>query len=354
MSRPTVAVVQTAPTVVRLLSLLVVFPFCACSDGAPRHDAEGAAVVDTVPRSVPDGPAAGGAASAEAPPWTGRFTLPDGSLLTLAAPPMAVLPGSAGSVDMLAALLPPERLAGLPAGCEQYSAVRAADSPYLQRPSFAAFRAEQLLGLAPDLVIAHSWQPADTIARLQEAGVPVLRLADGNSWAEVRAQLLLLGRILDVDSKAAALLADYDRRVEALLAGQGGQERLSAVCYSNGGAGGWVAGSETTLDEILRLAGLTNLVAEHGSVGHSTMTFEELLVLDPDVLVVGGAAEGQQAGGTAAFLRDSAALSTLRAVRGERIVVLPSWLYTTTSQYMVDAAEQLAERVAPWHVSVDR
>jgi len=266
----------------------------------------------------------------------------------LAAPPVAVVPGSAGSVDMLAALLPPERLAGLPEGSERYSALQSADSPYLQRPNFAAFRAEQLLALAPDLVIAHSWQPAETIARLADAAVPVLRLADGNSWAEVREQLLLLGQILGVDNVAAALVADYDRRVEALLAAHRSGQKLTAVCYSNGGAGGWVAGSQTTLDEVLRLAGLTNLAGSHGQVGHGTMTFEELLSLDPDVLVVGGAADAQQVGGTAAFLRESEALSALQAVANDRIVVLPSWLYTTTSQYVVDAAEELAKRTAPW------
>lgn len=286
--------------------------------------------------------------------WTGRFELPDGSQLFLEAPPMAVLPGSAGSVDMLVALLPPERLAGLPQGSERYSALRSADSPYLQRPTFPVFRAEQLLVLAPDLVLAHSWQPAETIARLQDAGIPVLRLADGNSWAEVRSQLLLLGQILGVEDVSAELLADYDRRVESLLAAHTDSPPLTAVCYSNGGAGGWVAGSETTLDEVLRLAGLTNMAGSHGQVGHGTMTFEELLVLDPDVLVVGGAADAQQAGGTAAFLRESAALSALQAVVNDRIVVLPSWLYTTTSQYIVDAAEDLALRTAPWVVKAGR
>lgn len=287
--------------------------------------------------------------------WTGRFELPDGSVLQLAAPPVAILPGSAGSVDMVCALVPPERLAGLPHGSDRYSALT--DEPgsaFLQRPSFVAFRAEQLLGLAPDLVIAHSWQPADTIARLQEAGVPVLRLADANVWADVRTQLVLLGSILAAEGQAAALVADYDGRVAALLQDQGAATALSAVCYSNGGAGGWAAGSDTTLDEILRLAGLRNLAAEAGLVGHDTMTFEELLLLDPDVLVVGGAADGQQAGGTLALLRETDALAALSSVRAERIIELPSWLYTTTSQYVVDAAERVARAAAPWRDGADR
>jgi len=314
---------------------------CACGDvnSIGRDELSGA------PASSPD---------IEQTAWPGRFALPDGSVLLLEAPPAAVVPGSAGSVDMLCALLPPKRLAGLPHGSDRYSALRDSDSPYLRRPSFVAFRAEQLLGLAPDLVIAHSWQPADTIARLKQAGVPVLRLADANRWADLRTQFVLLGSILAVEDQAAALLSEYDRRVADLLLEQNGVPTLTAVCYSNGGAGGWAAGSDTMHNEMLRLAGLTNLAAEQGLVGHDTMTFEELLVLDPDVLVVGGAADGQQAGGTAALLRESDALAALSSVSADRIVELPSWLYDTTSQYVVDAAEQLARATSVWRRGADR
>jgi len=281
--------------------------------------------------------------------WPRTLALPDGSQLTLPRPPRRVVPGSAGSLDMLAALIPAERIAAIPAGSERYSALRDPASPYLARPRFAAYQAEPLLLRDPDLVLVHSWQSADTTRRLTQAGVPVLRLADANDWPTIAAQLELLGALLGAESRAAQVLAEHVARVQALAATWAGRPRPTALCYSNGGAGGSVAGADTTNDEILRLAGLVNLAAERGRVGHGSLTFEELLVLDPDVLVVGSSEEGaDMTGGTAAVLAGTAALSGLSALRHGHVVTLPSWLYTTTGQHVVDAAEQLAAAVEPW------
>jgi iron complex transport system substrate-binding protein len=273
-----------------------------------------------------------------------RHALPDGGELVLAGSPQHIVPAAAGSVDLLCELVPPERIAALPDQALRYSGLRDPGDPHLARPRFDAYEAEPLLAAEPDLVIAHGWQRGETTARLREAGVPVLVLGDPTSWAETRDVITLLGRILDAEDAAADLVARYDERVDALAARRALRgARPTALAYSNGGAGGWVAGADTTCHEFMELAGLDNLAARDGQTGHRTITYEELLLLDPDVFVVSGAADAQSPGGTAALLRNEPALASLRAVAADRILVLEPWLYTSVSQHVVDAAEQLAD-----------
>ena len=307
-------------TLIGLLALLVACLFPGCG-GAPS-------------------PGDGEAWAADHGP---SFLLPE-----LAGPPVRVVPVSAGAVDLICSLLPPERVAALPAQALRYSGLREGTSPHLALPTFTVYESERILVFGPDLVVAQTTQSADTTARLRAAGVPVLLLPDANTWPAVREQLLMVARLVDAEPEAQRLVGRYDQRLVELRTSLEGQPRPTALCYSNGGAGGWVAGADTTNDEVLQLAGLRDLAAEAGRRGHSMITYEELLVLDPDLIVVGGQADAQQAGGTAALLQTAAPLAGLRAVREGRILVLDSWLYTATSQHLVDAAVELARLAEPF------
>ncbi len=271
--------------------------------------------------------------------------LPGGETLHLERAPQAVVAAASGSVDLVCALIPPERVAGIPGSSERYSGLRDADSPYLARPRFQQYEAERLLQLRPDLVLAYPWQSADTTARLREAGVVVVLLPDPTDWPSLQVQVRSLGLLLGAEQAASDLLERCTEQVERLEQAATGRPEWTAVAYSNGGAGGYAAGSGTTNDEILRLAGFRNIAPR---AGHTALTFEELLVLDPDALLVGGQAEAQHAGGTAGLLRTEPALASLRAVVEDRIIVLDSWLYTTLSHHLLDAAERVLEQSAEW------
>jgi len=263
--------------------------------------------------------------------------------LELPSAPQRIIPASAAAVDLVCALVGPERIAGLPAQALDYSgltALGAEGEPYLRLPQFQTYAAEPLLALSPDLVLADSWQLAETTARLREAGVPVFALTSLESLQDVRASFTLLGGVLGVRDRARAVVADLDARVAALRSGSTQRSGHSVLAYSNGGAGGWIAGAGTAADEWIRLAGLTNAAADR--VGHLRCSFEDLLGMNPDLLVVSGPGAFDRKGATEQLLRTEPALGGLRALAGQRVIVLPAWLYDTVSQHIVTAAEALA------------
>ena len=254
-------------------------------------------------------------------------------------------------MDFVAALVPAERIAGFPEQALEYSSVH--DDPrFDDHPRFRAFLAEPVLTLRPDLVLSDPWQARDTQERLREAGVPVEVLPEIATLAEAREVLLSLGERLSVEDRARQLVADIDARVIALeeRAARRGTP-LRAMSYSNFGSAGFTAGSRTTVNEMMRLAGLENLVASAGREGHVQVTFEELLGFDPDLILVSRPLKqdaghaGDRGGASQDLLCSETSLAGLRAVREDRIISLPAWLFATGSHELLGSAEVLSGEV---------
>lgn len=262
-----------------------------------------------------------------------------------------MLPASASAVDFAAALLEPEEIAALPDQALEYSQLHELPARFASTPRFDVYLAEPVLALGPTLVLADPYQAPETSARLRQAGVDVLTLPVIASWSDARAALSMLGDRLGRTARAKELIASLDARVERLRARSAGAPRLRALVYSNFGGVGSSAGANTTLDDVLQLAGLENLATSAGRVGHFELGFEGLIALDPELIIVSAplraapSAQGDLGGAAERVLLSAPALASLRAIRERRIVALPAWLFATGSQELVQAAEALRDAV---------
>ncbi len=258
--------------------------------------------------------------------------------------PRRIVPGSAAATSLVVALVEPERIAAIPTHAFAYSAAPLEREDWSGR-LFGEFVGEDLLRFDPDVVVTDEIQSNETKAVLVGAGVALLTVPDASTFAELIEIVSVLGRVLDAEERARELIDDLEHR-RAALAGRV-PAGLRVLSYTNYGSGGFCAGRDTTAELLLALAGVDNAAAERA--GHTPVSYEELYALDPDVLLVGSNEGSEVESSTASFLRSEADLAALRAVREDRIVVLPSRLFTANSHYLVDAAEQLVtalERLA--------
>jgi len=251
-----------------------------------------------------------------------------------------IAPTNAAAVDLVFDLVGPERVVAVPTTVEEFANVPIDAARFGPDKRFPAFRAETLLGFAPDVAVVSPWQGQDTIERLREAGVRVLELPPVDSLASLRAVILQLGVDLGAEARAAELVADFDARVAAVAEAGKARAGQTAISYTNYGSGGWVAGSGTTASMVMELCGLTNRAATEGRKGHDTVDIEALLAWDPDWIVV--SKPSTTLGVTRAYLENESALSGLRAIRMGHIAEVPANLYSTTSHYLVGAAEALS------------
>lgn len=265
--------------------------------------------------------------------------------------PVRVVPSSARGLEYLGVLLPPERFAALPEQAFEYATLGVAAPAFAELPLYYAYLAESVLAFEPDLVLCDPWQSNDTNQRLREAGVPVVIVPSTVSWRQGTEVLTELGRLLGLEREARAVCEDLERRVAALERTGAARAELRVLPYSNFGSQGYSAGSDTTLDEMIRLAGMRNAAADAGRVGNGTLGFEALLVLDPDVIVVSSplnapaGSSGDRGGAARDLLLSEPVLADLRAVREDRIVALSPGLFACASQEVVTGAEVLAREV---------
>ena len=143
--------------------------------------------------------------------------------------------------------------------------------------------AEALYVHQPSLVI-RSWGGGFKMAEaMRRLDVSVLQLGYINQLEDVRHALISAGEALGREEKAAELVADFDTRLER--ARERGQSfvRRPVVLYLT--SGGFTATNNTFIDEMIRIAGGENLMAQDGRSGFRALDLEALVRLKPDLVV---------------------------------------------------------------------
>ncbi len=311
------------------------------------------------PRGSDTPRSSGDAALLEAPPrlpgrWPRSIESSDGESVELEAPPKRIIATTARALEFAIDLVPPGRIAAVPEQALEYGALDTLEQAYAAHPRFSVYAAEAMLVFEPDLVLADPWQQTDTHQRLREAGVPVLVLGEVATWKQARAVLEQVGYALGAEAQASALLAEYELRVARLEGAAPRDDHLWTLAYSNFGSEGFTCGRGTTLAEIMRLAGLHNAAEPAGLEGHAAISYEKLLELDPELILVSRpikakrGSSGERGGAASELLYGEQSLATLRAIKGRNVLSLPASLYASASHRLVSGAEVLAAQVATW------
>jgi iron complex transport system substrate-binding protein len=204
-------------------------------------------------------------------------------------------------------------------------------------------RAEEIVPLAPDLVLSGSHTARSTVAILRRLGYRVEEFTPPRSFADIRADVLRMGDLLGRPGRAASLVAEFDARISALRAEAPAGEPPTAVVYH---VGNMAEGRGTIADEILATAGWRNLAADLGIDASGSLPLEVLVMNRPDVVLIGAA----EAGWTNPTLQNTRHPALRAALGGgARLSVLPdrwsicgSMAVTEVVRRLVDERRRLA------------
>lgn len=179
--------------------------------------------------------------------------------------------------QLLLALVPPRRIAAL----SWYSQRPGASSIPLavtRRFRATAGTAEEVIALAPDLVLASSFTPPATRDAFARAGLRVTYLDAPQTIAGSVAQVRQVAAAVGARVRGEALA----RRIEAAAALPALDRPVPALLFI---AGDLATGRGTLLDEMMTRAGLRDAAAEYGLRGTGTLPVETI-VARPPVLIL--------------------------------------------------------------------
>lgn len=255
--------------------------------------------------------------------------------------PQRIVAASVFATEVLLELVPRERLAGVHflAADPRYSPV----AEQVAGLTLVGAEPEELLAARPDLVVVDAYTRAETLALLDAAGVALLRPPEARSFADIWANVRLLGKACAAEAAAEALVDGAERRLAAVAAGAG--ERRSWRLLSLDGAL-HTLGEGSLFDAIVRAAGAHNAARDDGVRSFRRLDVETVLALPVDAIVLSGDPTAPQA--ARGWLDQHPGLRLLPAVQQDRLLLVPGPLLASTSHRLVGAVEALARQLDAW------
>lgn len=207
---------------------------------------------------------------------------------------------------------------------------------------------ERVLALRPDLVIVYETQ-TEFREQLRRAGIPTHVYVHAG-LRSITTMILELGDRLDIPSAAAALAADLDARLAAVVDRVRGRDRPRTMLVFDRQPGTltgiFASGGVGFLHDMLEIAGGTNLFGDIDRESLQVNT-ETLLARAPDVIIELRYNSELSPGEMENERRSWSVLPTLPAVRTGRVHVLSGNEFVVPGPRIADATVRLARAIHP-------
>jgi iron complex transport system substrate-binding protein len=290
----------------------------------------------TVPQSSPST-----APSAPAPAYPLTLTDDAGREVVLAAEPGRIVSLAPSNTEIVCALDACDRLVGV-TDFDDFPA-EVAEVPDVVIG--AVVDVELVVAADPDLVLAagNELTPSAVITELADLGYPVLVLYP-ESLDEVLGDVQLVGEAINARSEAESLVADMQDRIDGVtdaVAGAAPPRTFYEVGVFEGAI--YTAGEDSFLASLITLAGGDPIT---GDPLLTSITLEDLLAADPELILLGDAAYDPSVTPESVAARPG--WSEMSAVQNGRVVVvLEDPVITRPGPRIVDGLEALARAIHP-------
>lgn len=202
---------------------------------------------------------------------------------------------------------------------------------------FAGPNLEAVAAADPDVVFVTTGVQGDIIAKLEDLGAKVVAL-DPQTLDGVYEDITEVAAIMNRVDAGNALVEEM-RAAAADVTSAVAKEQPVTAFIEIGQNPLFTVGSSTLLDELVTLAGGTNVVTEPGYIPYST---EQLVKADPDVYLA-----TKSSGTDAKTLGSRAGYAGLSAVKDDRVVILDDNLVSRPGPRVVEGLRIIAEGLHP-------
>lgn len=295
----------------------------------------------------------GDASAGEQPSDTVRYplTLKDanGTEVSIAAKPTKIVCLPLGACEMLLSLVDKSRIAAMTNYVDDPAVSNVADTVKGVGKRLD-FNAERIIAIQPDLVLADTWQDKNILKQLRDSGISVFVVNSPKNVDEQKEMLKLLGQVTDSTANAEEVTAWMEQKLKAVsdkLAGLKEEQKLSIIDYSEMGS---TSGKDTNFDDVVTRAGLTNPVAQAGLTGWPQLSKEMIIKYNPDIISVPSwfyDTSKTTPEGLKKSISQDKSLAGVKAVKNNRLILIPYNHLSTTSQYSVLAVEDMAKAAYP-------
>ncbi|WPX08039.1 ABC transporter substrate-binding protein [Anaerocellum danielii] len=209
---------------------------------------------------------------------------------------------------------------------------------------------EKIIAAKPDLVIVPYYIDKSKYDLLKKGlKCPIYVSLNPNSIANIKQEIINLSKLTGEIQKGQALIKYMDDKINAVQKKVKYLRKKKYVLfytyYFNS-----TYGKNTTQHEIAKYAGVINIAAVAGLKGWPTITKEQILEWDPDIIVIPSASYNPKETSqqyVEKFKKDPA-FKNLKAVKNNAVIILDDRHIQTVSHYIVEGVYDLAKAAYPY------
>ncbi|NEV80571.1 ABC transporter substrate-binding protein [Rhodopseudomonas sp. BR0C11] len=203
--------------------------------------------------------------------------------------------------------------------------------------------AEDLLMLAPDVVLAGRYGKRATRELLRAQNIPVEEFDVPRTIDEVKLQIWRVGALVGHPERSDVMIASIDQATErARRTASRWQGRVLALSRR-----GWVTGGDSLLSSLLQTAGLSNAASDLGFAYGGFASLEAIVASRPDLLLVSEEQPMAEDQGKALLLHPAiqqAYPASRRIVVPDQLTVCGGAMLPVALDRLSDAIEQISQR----------
>ncbi|MAT88508.1 MAG: cobalamin ABC transporter substrate-binding protein [Aestuariivita sp.] len=143
--------------------------------------------------------------------------------------------------------------------------------------------AEEVFLLKPDLVLAGTFTAPATLNLLRRLGIKVETFPPSEAIEDIPKRLLQMGKALGREKAAKQIIERFNNQLKELRTSIKKQRPRAALTYVNS----FTSGDNTLVGDMLIYAGFDNAATQAGISSYGTLSLEELVMLEPEVVIQG-------------------------------------------------------------------
>ena len=193
---------------------------------------------------------------------------------------------------------------------------------------------EEIFLMRPDLIVAGTFTTRATIDMLRRLGFRVEEFAPAGTFEGVRANIRRMGELLGRQQRADELIAELDAGLAELA--REPAPPLSVAIYS---ANSYTSGEGSLSNAVIGAAGLQSIADRLGIVGVRRLPLEQLVLADPDLVVL-----GERPYDRPALAQENFRHPAFRAIASkDRLVHIPDRYWICGAPFTLEAARLLRD-----------
>ncbi len=208
--------------------------------------------------------------------------------------------------------------------------------------TYVALDIEKIVSLQPQLCLAtKDGNDKAAVEKLESLGIPVY-VFDPKTIEDIIDSVVRLGEIYRTEAQTADLVAGYRERLNRVTRRLEAHRERPRVFFQIDAQPIFSAGSDTFLHQILVHSGAENLAADRN--GYPRYTWEELLTLEPEVVLLASMGGGLT---DRDLLARWEAWPQIPAVANDKLHVVSADLFDRPTPRLLDALEYLVGLLHP-------